>query len=83
MNFFPISQLTVGIPATTNTLIVFFLLIFVMWLVHMFITVYHWKNYGNNRATVFMMEIIYFCGSAVLFAFLVVCLSYYSLAGTI
>ena len=82
MNFFPISQFTVGTPATTNVLIILFLIIFVIWIIHATISVYHWKNYSNDKTKLFFTQFYYFIGSAVLFCILISCVAYYSLAGS-
>ena len=81
MQFPAISQLNISTPVTTNVLIGLFLVIFIIWLIHMFIVTYHWRNYGNNKLKIFRMQLIYFIGSAALFAVLVLCIAYYSVSG--
>ncbi len=75
------SQLTVGTQATTNVMIILFLIIFVMWAIHAAVSVYHWRNYSNDKAKLFFTQLYYFIGSAVLFCVLISCVAYYSLAG--
>ena len=76
------SQLTVGTQATTNVLIIVFLIIFVIWIIHAAVSVYHWRNYANDKAKLFFTQFYYFIGSAVLFGVLISCVAYYSLAGS-
>ena len=75
-------QLTVGTPATTNVLIILFLIIFIIWIIHAAVSVYHWRNYSNDKGKLFFTQFYYFVGSAVLFCTLISCVAYYSLAGS-
>ena len=78
MNLAGFTQFTIGTPVTTNVLMGLFLLIFMTWLIHMVISVYHWKKYGNSKLAILRTELIYFIGAAILFVILALCISYYS-----
>ena len=82
MPFPTFSQLTVGTPATTTVLIIVFLVIFVVWIIHAFVSVYHWRKYANDKGRLFFTQFYYFIGSAILFSILICCVAYYSLAGS-
>jgi hypothetical protein len=46
----------------------------------MVITSYHWRNYGNDKKKLLVMNMAYFIGSAVLFVILGVFIAYYSIS---
>ena len=71
-------DLTLHIPLSGNFLTGVFLLMFIVWLIHMVIVRYHWKNYGNDKLLVVKMNLYYFMGSAILFGALALSLIAYS-----
>ena len=72
------SSFSLKIPLSTSFLAGIFVLLFIVWLIHMVIIRYHWKNYGNDKLRVVKMNIYYFAGSAVLFGALALALIAYS-----
>lgn len=72
------SNFTLHVPLSGGFLAGVFLVLFIVWLIHMIITQYHWKNYGNDKLRVLKMNIYYFGGSAILFGALALTLIAYS-----
>ena len=72
------TNLILHVPLSGNFLTGVFLLMFIVWLIHMIVIRYHWKNYGNDKLLVVKMNIYYFTGSAILFGALALSLIAYS-----
>ncbi len=73
-----LSNLTIHIPLSSVFLAGVFLVMFIIWLIHMIIIQYHWNNYGYDKLLMLKMNIYYFVGSAILFGILALALIGYS-----
>ncbi len=66
------------IPLSTNFLTWAYLVLLIIWFMHMVITRYHWSKYGHDKLRVLRMNIYYFTGSILLFSTLALFLIFYS-----
>lgn len=74
-----LSQLSFHIPVTPTLLCALLALMFALWIVYSIILRYHWKNYGSNQLEIIKMNVIYFVGSGILIAGMVLFAFLYSL----
>jgi uncharacterized protein YqgC (DUF456 family) len=68
----------IHIPLSVPFLVGIFLVLLVIWIIHMIVMRYHWNNYGNSNVTLLKANILYFLGSFLLFAVLGISLLTYA-----
>jgi hypothetical protein len=64
----PINEIAFQIPLTPFFLFVVFAIIVFVWGLFTWIIQYHWKSYSANTIHLLSMNLIYFVGSAILLA---------------
>ena len=72
------SGLDLGIPISPVSMVLIFLVLFTVWVIHAVVLRYHWGHYGNGDLLLLKINLVYFAGSAILFAMMAIFILLYS-----